>query len=308
LNYGSNLISNIITAYWRSGELYTSFADCVRFADMSTGCADAVHIVKFQADANAVSYDGGVIFGERNPLDEPPGTVNHYAFPGTAVNKHHDLAVTYVRSGVNLSPEARYSVWYHGEAHQRPSNVLQAGTGNQPSSGATKGYRDDTAGVAVDPFDDTAIWIAHSYANGGSVGWAVGKVFGTVHFDLSLENIGVLQEVVAVGGTARASFLTVNRGDGAAPAARVEVTLVDAKAGARRVAAARVEALAPAGAAASDVSFTVPRELPPGPYRVCVALAPEGGERQYSDDNDRGCSSSTLRVVARIPTDIGPPR
>jgi len=305
LNYGSNLFSNIITAYWRAGTLYTSFTDCVKFADMSSGCADAVHIVKFQADANGASYDGGVIFGERNPLDEPPGTVNHYAFPGTAVNKHHDLAVTYVRSGVSLPPETRYSVWYHGEPQQRPSNVLQAGTGNQPSSGPKKGYRDDTAGVAVDPFDDTAIWIAHSYANGGGVGWAVGKVFGSTHFDLSVENIGVLQEVAVVGGAARASFLTVNRGDGAAPGARAEVTLVGSRGGPRRATATRVEPLASAGAKATDVTFTIPRELPPGPYLVCVALNPEGRERQYTDDNDRGCSSSALRVVNRIPTDIG---
>jgi len=308
LNYGSNLNSNIITAYWRSGILYTSFADCVKFADMSSGCADAVHLVKFKADANSVSYDSGLIFGERNPLDEPPGTVNHYAFPGVAVNKHNDLVTTYVRSGVTLPPETRYSVWYHNEPSQRMSSVLQAGTGNQPSQGATKGYRDDTAGIAVDPFDDTAIWIAHSYANSGNVGWAVGKVFGSRYFDLSLESLGILQEVAVVGGTARASFMTINRGDGDAPGARADVTLVDARGKARHVLSTRVEPLASAAAKPADITFTIPKELPPGPYFVCVALNPDGGERQYSDDNDRGCSASVLRVVTRIPTEIGPGR
>jgi hypothetical protein len=306
LNYGSNLLSNIITAYWRDGILYTSFADCVEFADMASGCADAVHIVKFQADANTVSYHGGLIFGERNPLDEPPGTVNHYAFPGTAVNKHHNLVVTFTRTGATLPPEARYSVWYKGEAQQRPSNVLQAGTGDQPSNGNGKGYRDDTAGVAVDPFDDTSIWIAHSYANNGGVGWAVGKVFGSRYFDLSVENISVLQEVAVVGGTARASFQIVNRGDGAAPGARGVVTLVDTEGRARRVDATRVEPLDAGAAQATEVAFTVPIGLPPGPYRVCVALSPDGGEREYSEDNDRGCSASTMRVVNRLPTEIGP--
>jgi hypothetical protein len=118
----------------------------------------------------------------------------------------------------------------------------------------------------------------------------------------------VLQEVAAVGGTARASFLTVNRGDGAAPGARAAVTLVDSKGRSRRVTATRVEPLASAAAKATDVTFTIPRELQPGPYYVCVALNPDGGERQYSDDNDRGCSSSALRVVSRIPTEIGPGR
>jgi hypothetical protein len=51
----------------------------VKFADMSSGCAGAVHPVEFQANANTVSYQGGLTFGERNPLDEPPRTVNHYA-------------------------------------------------------------------------------------------------------------------------------------------------------------------------------------------------------------------------------------
>ena len=58
-----------------------------------------------------------------------------------------------------------------------------------------------------------------------------------------------------------------------------------------------------------NVTFTIPRELAPGSYRVCVELNPDGGDRQrqYSEDNDRGCSSSALRVV-NLPIDVGPGR
>jgi hypothetical protein len=68
-----------------------------------------------------------------------------------------------------------------------------------------------------------------------------------------------------------------------------------------------VEPLASAAAKATDVTIPIPKELAPAPYFVCVALNPDGGEREreYSDDNNRGCSSSALRVVSRIPTEVG---
>ena len=289
--------AQVVTAYWRGGILYGAFSDCVKFADMAIGtCADAIHLVKFDAHANAIGLAGGRIFGERNPLDEPAGTINQYAFPGVAVNKNDDLAVTYNRSGPSLPPEVRYSVWYDGEPEPRPSAVLQEGTGDQPDA-----YRDDTAGVAVDPFDDTAIWMAHSYATGGSGGStaiAVGKVFGKRHFDLAVENVAFLPEVVPAGGQASARFLVPNRGDGDAPRSLAELTLVDERGRRHRVATADVEEIASGDARDVETGFTVPDR--PGRYEVCVDVRTSGREKQYSRDNDMSCAPGMLEV--RAPT------
>jgi hypothetical protein len=84
LNY-DQLGATPITAYWRKNVLYTAFADCIRFGDMGPGqCSDAVHIIRLAAVATLQAAPDELIFGERNPLDEPPGTVNDYAFPGLA--------------------------------------------------------------------------------------------------------------------------------------------------------------------------------------------------------------------------------
>ena len=49
----------------------------------------------------------------------------------------------------------------------------------------------DTGGIAVDPWDDKGIWMAHAYAyKSGDVGkikFAVGKILGTTQPDLAAE-------------------------------------------------------------------------------------------------------------------------
>jgi hypothetical protein len=45
----------------------------------------------------------------------------------------------------------------------------------------------------------------------------------------------------------------------------------------------------------------------PAILTTTATLNPDGGDRvrEYSDDNNRACSPSALRVVSRIPTDVG---
>ena len=107
-----------------------------------------------------------------------------------AVNKHGDVIYVYGRTGVEtaqpLFPEARYSVWLHGEPKQRRSRLLQEGT-YQPTwlydppgedtpaeTAATSiihAYPIDYATAVVDPLDDTTFWIIHEYADDATKAW-----------------------------------------------------------------------------------------------------------------------------------------
>lgn len=131
------------------------------------------------------------IFGLNAPSDDPSDKVT-YDEPGLAVNKFGDVCFVYGRTGVTtkqpLFPEVRYSVWFHGEAQQRRSRLLQAGTfqpiwfydpdddkGPLPpetvATPVTHAYKLDYATAVVDPVDDVTFWMIHEYADGASQSW-----------------------------------------------------------------------------------------------------------------------------------------
>ncbi len=130
------------------------------------------------------------IFGLNAPSDDPSDKVS-YDEPGLAVNKFGDVCFVYGRTGVTtkqpLFPEVRYSVWFHGEAQQRRSRLLQAGT-FQPTwfydadkdkdppaetvaTSVTHAYKLDYATAVVDPVDDVTFWMIHEYADSASQSW-----------------------------------------------------------------------------------------------------------------------------------------
>jgi hypothetical protein len=131
------------------------------------------------------------IFGLNAPSDDPSDKVT-YDEPGLAVNKFGDVCFVYGRTGVTtkqpLFPEVRYSVWFHGEAQQRRSRLLQAGT-FQPiwfydpdddkgpllpetvATPVTHAYWLDYATAVVDPVDDVTFWMIHEYADSASQSW-----------------------------------------------------------------------------------------------------------------------------------------
>lgn len=110
---------------------------------------------------------------------------------GRAVNKFGDACFVYGQTGVTtkqpLFPEVRYSIWFHDEAQQRRSRLLQAGTfqptwhydpddkGPLPpetvATSVTHAYQLDYATAVVDPVDDVTFWMIHEYADDTSKSW-----------------------------------------------------------------------------------------------------------------------------------------
>jgi hypothetical protein len=162
--------------------------------------------------------------------------------PAVEVNKDGNAALTYIRAGTTIFPEARYSVLYGNEDDVRPSRALHAGDytlGKQNTiRGATEAVtgKFDISGISVDGFDDTGIWMIDPYStkvkNKAQGQWqlAVGKVFGKRRSDLQIERIRRRLK----GRQLTLGFRTRNLGDGGAGSTKLRVSLV------RRVAGARV--------------------------------------------------------------------
>jgi hypothetical protein len=122
------------------------------------------------------------VFGLNAPTDAPGDKVT-YDFPGVAVNKHGDAIYVYGRTGVEteapLFPEARYTLWLHGEPKQRRSSLLQVGS-YQPMwtydsetvpTSVTHINQLDYATAVVDPIDDETFWLIHEYADDATKSW-----------------------------------------------------------------------------------------------------------------------------------------
>jgi len=99
------------------------------------------------------------------------------------------MVVPYARSGSSMFPQVRYRVRFDGEPSIRTGRLLKPGDATYFAGGCYGKDKNgntvlvacrwgDNAGAAVDPADDTGIWIAQQYANGsgGSNIW-VGRVF-----------------------------------------------------------------------------------------------------------------------------------
>ena len=170
-------------------------------------------------------------FGKANKAD-PAGTVAAYGMPAVEVNKDGNAALTYIRAGITIFPEARYSVLYGNEDDVRPSRALHAGdyTLGKPntSRGATEAVtgKFDISGISVDGFDDTGIWMIDPYStkvkNKAQGQWqlAVGKVFGKRRSDLQIERIRRRLK----GRKLTLGFRTRNLGDGAAVSTKLRVS------------------------------------------------------------------------------------
>jgi hypothetical protein len=136
-------------------------------------------------------------FGKNAAGDNPQDRM-YYGWPAVAVNKKQDIVVVYARSGATIYPEVRYSTHFATATDIRPSWPLKPGDGTYQSAGTTCKDKNgntvvdkngnpvycpvrwgDTAGAALDPTDETGIWVAQQYAN-ATGGWDiwVGKVFG----------------------------------------------------------------------------------------------------------------------------------
>jgi hypothetical protein len=97
---------------------------------------------------------------------EASGAVVGYGNPGVTVTENGDAAIVYTRSGANVFPEARYSLWLIGDDGPSQSAVLHRGNcapQPDPKGGKPHSWNMDTAGITSDPFVKNVVWMAHDY-------------------------------------------------------------------------------------------------------------------------------------------------
>jgi PKD repeat protein len=229
-NLRDNIGPILLKLAYRDGLLFATFQDCA-FPKDPAACHSAIRLVRAPVLGGGLKIDD--TFGKANKAD-PEGTLAAYGMPAVEVNKDGNAALTYIRAGTTIFPEARYSVLYGNEDDVRPSRALHAGDytlGKQNSiRGATEAVtgKFDISGISVDGFDDTGIWMIDPYStkvkNKAQGQWqlAVGKVFGKRRSDLQIERIRRRLK----GRQLTLGFRTRNLGDGRAVSTKLRVSLV----------------------------------------------------------------------------------
>ncbi|HEY5036835.1 MAG TPA: CARDB domain-containing protein, partial [Chthoniobacterales bacterium] len=203
-----------------------------------------------------------------------------YGLPGMAVNKDGDIAVVYGRTSSKLFMETRFSTWLHNEGDIRPSRILQSG------QAGISAQHPDTAGVALDPFDNQAIWMAHEFASSSGPRIAVGKVFGKAHPNLVIATASATNKPkFHPGDHITVNFTMANQGDGTAPGANAEAFLVlgqhDISLG--KTAAADLKS---GHSVTSQILGTIPKSTGAGDYAIQVRAKLKSGTTEYRDDDN----------------------
>ena len=160
-----NMSNFIFSATYRNNNLYfvmTDAKDWLGSGDMTT----SLRLVRIRNTDNNYWYDINRVFGSNNKFDDKPTDKVFYGFPAVAVDAKGDMVTGYCRSGENIYPEIRASVWPNNGNDILPSRLLKAGEAPykvsfvdwQPLPWA------DCSGAVADPADDNSVWIATSYA------------------------------------------------------------------------------------------------------------------------------------------------
>jgi uncharacterized protein (TIGR03437 family) len=255
-------------------------------------------------------------FGKNSSTDDAANARMYYGWPAHDVNAQNEVAIVYARTGNTIYPEARYSLYRFGagETDIRPSRVIKLGesfydSGAKslncpvPSGGATPTTRwGDNAGASVDPFDDTAIWLAQAYAtSNNNFKIAVGKVLGTAHPDLIVEKAVTAGLHFKPGQSFSLTTSIRNQGDGPT-SGQVAISyrlskdpsisvLNDPEIG------TETRPALPAGQdSVVSKTVTLPDNLEPGAYYIGVTIISQTSE--YSATNNIGRSARPIIVRA----------
>ncbi len=244
------------------------------------------------------------IFGMDNTIDDEQGDHIHFGWPAVEINKTYDIVAVYARSGDGIYPEARFSAYLDSEPDLRFSRLLRKGDNTYGNPNCIDGnnnpcvYRwGDNAGASVDPYDDTAIWIAQQYANikGGYDIW-VGKVFGKKYPDYSAASIAA-PSTIQPGGSFTISGKISNHGDGASEMTRAAVYLIANGDGVSVQIGEFIQPLVEPGATKEfHATLTLPARVPPGRYLLKVLLNSNQLVEEYSTKNNSAFADRIVRV------------
>jgi hypothetical protein len=319
-----NLGSIALKASSRDKDLYVTWQDCKKWFPGQSECSTSIRLTAI----NAVGVLQGTVqapfiqrtFGLRNYQD-PDGIVVYYGNPAVEVNKFNDAVVVYNRSGSRVFLQARYSAFMHNEPDIRPSALLQAGNfpfgDNKKPEDKPYALNLDTGGIAVDPYNDTTIWMSHGYSiretieitpgtviTVGRVDTAIGRVFGERRYDLQLfgrAGISITPNLLKLGSQLQVTGLASNDGDAPSPIRAGKVYLVrpeddllaSSQGAVGRVGELRYElgeftvgALLPGESTELSMQATLPLHLPSGQYAVELIVPPIEGD-EYGEANNR---------------------
>jgi CARDB protein len=242
-------------------------------------------------------------FGSRSTIYDQPSDRVHYVYPFVEVNKTGDAVIVYGRGSANHYPEVAFSTFPVAGPDILPSRKLQVGLG-PVTGGAVESPEHsnqyqvqlyDYNGIAVDPFDDTAIWMVAPFGYvGGAFRLAVGKVYGTRVPNLVVPMTSTDVPAVLPRGAARTLTLRfANHGDGASLATHATVVL--RKAGAltgTTLATVSLGALPPLTGSGKPstvpLSVTLPTRMAAGIYYLGVWADSDQKVTEYDEvDNYR---------------------
>lgn len=174
------------TAY-RDGSLYATWHDCTKYAGAAR-CATSIRLARVDVSAFPESARATIdrTFGGREASDLPTSTA-YYGWPVVEVNRNGDMVLGYNRAGESVLPEARYAV-HRARGNEVLGFLLRAG--ESPIGGAGDDVDDDenktvvgridNSGIAVDPSDDTTVWVIQPYGARGRSGGEWRLVVGRV--------------------------------------------------------------------------------------------------------------------------------
>ncbi len=288
----SNLGVSPVTATQIGGVLSVAWDDGRNWGPSPGVASPSIHMFT----ANVSGFPFGVfalkdrVFGLRSVLDDDPADIVGYGLPGIAANKDGDTAVVYSRTDLKVYLEARYSTWLHNEPDIRPSRILQAGSAGTTCGNPCRPFRWDTAGIALDPFDQTGIWMAHGYVanndpNSAQRRIAVGKVFGSQHPGLLLFDLATTVPSATGGAPLQVGYNIANGGDGTADAPYVEVSLMPTATTASPIMLGTdaLPLMRPGETLTRTATMRIPDGIPAGTYVVRAVAKPGGGLTQYTE-------------------------
>ena len=320
-----NLGRSAMKASYRDFRLHVIFQDCRSWDPGQLPCSTSLHLVR----ANVFNFQHGIVpkssssgyiervFGARNKFDDGGVGIYYYANPAIDVNKFNDIVAVYSRSGALIYPEARYSAYLHNESDIRPSSLLRKGLfpfgvefdPSNPDHLGSDGVSPravgnlDTGGITVDPFDDTAIWMVHAFADEvepkskssqprGNWKWVVGKVFGETHPDLIVTSPRYQTSVHAQIGPGDALALegvVINQGDAPAGSSRLRIvmSLDQTISGSdHQLSDMLIPGITSSGAFGFTVNATVPHGIAAGNYYILAHIDWTDSVFEYSNDNN----------------------
>jgi hypothetical protein len=174
----TNLGTNVLKAVYRNGFLHMVTNDAHDWGGIGK-VRTSIHYMRLPVaewpKIPPPPASGGVdrVFGGSNPNEELGG-LKYYGWPSVEANKNGDAIMGYVRTGEQLYPEVRASLYKTNEKDICPSAQVKAGdksADNPNYSGANALLPwGDTSGASVDPSDDVGIWIAQEYASNAAGG------------------------------------------------------------------------------------------------------------------------------------------